>query len=109
MDEYVPPRYTIELWHRGKTKVADITRLAKTSTGACDRNGVESLDFNMSMPDWEGEVSTDRRESKHYLEAVGERHQSQAKRRVFVCVVVVEANRNPITDNARVLCSATAT
>ncbi len=28
-DEHVPPRYTIELWHRGKTKVADITRLCQ--------------------------------------------------------------------------------
>ncbi len=29
MDEYVPPRYTIELWHRPAKQVADITRLCQ--------------------------------------------------------------------------------
>ena len=53
MDGYVSPRYTIELWHRGKTKVADITRLCQDIDWSMTRNGVESLDFNMSMPDWE--------------------------------------------------------
>ncbi len=43
-------------------------------------------------------MSTDR-QSKHYLEAaMGERHQSQAKRRVFSAVVVEANNLN--TDNA---------
>ncbi len=51
MDEYVPPRYTIELASRAKQKVADITRLAQDLDWSMTRNGVESLDFNMSMPD----------------------------------------------------------
>ncbi len=49
-------------WHRGlKQKVADITRLCQDlGFRSMTRNGVESLDFCMSM-DWE-EMSTDRRD-----------------------------------------------
>ncbi len=57
----------------------------------------------MSMPT--GRVaSTDRRESKHYLEAVGERYIRVKRNGEYLFgAVVVEANCNLNTDNARVL------
>ncbi len=45
-------RATIELWHRGK-QGNDIANFAQDLDWSMTRNGVESLDFNMSMPDWE--------------------------------------------------------
>lgn len=53
MDDYRPPRYTVELWHRNDTKIADITHLVQNLRWSATRNGVETLDFAMSMTDWE--------------------------------------------------------
>ncbi len=66
------------------------------------RNGVESLDFNMSRR-LGGEVSTDRRESKHYLVVGADIRVAKRNGEYLLGAVVVEANRNLNTDNARVL------
>ncbi len=85
-----------------KTKGTDITRPCQDPRLSMTRKQQESLDFNMSMPDWERSV--DGRRSKHYLEG-GSDIRVKRKRRVFAwCVVVVEANRKlRIPTMARVL------
>ena len=103
MDEYVPPRYTIELWHRGKTKVADITRLCQDIDWSMTRNGVESLDFNMSMPDWEEKCRRIGENPNTILKPWVSDIRVKRNGEYLFGAVVVEANRNLNTDNARIL------
>ncbi len=64
------------------------------------RNGVESADFNMSMPDWEEGVDGSARIQTH-PEAVDERHLESSERRYLFGAVVVEANHQPEYANAQ--------